>query len=508
MMQAKAQNLLYYMEGVQGNNDGSYHILGLPPNLLSYNIDGAAVKQSVRSDIGTTTTAITPPVDAIAEAQVWSTGIPAEMGHNGGGAFQLVLKSGTNELHFSAEERYINKDWLHRAYFQQVRQDLPFEYHNFVATLGGPVVIPKLYNGRNKTFFFLAYSLNYDHEQNPAIASTPDPAMLGGNFSFGGLGLPIYDPKTITCTAAAGCANGTGYTATPFSGQQIPLSRFDPVAAKFLSLQPYKLPNIDGFYSNTGPNNNYSQNSHYLSDREGYIVKIDQQLASNHKFFFRFAWNMNRQFGREAVQYRLGLLDNTEFSFGQREPIDLHNVTFGDVYTFSPTLINEFRVAYMRRNDTIQPALNNQGWAASSAFRASVRRPFPDLSAPRAVVRSPGLPIPAALTVPPEICRPSTRTSNWRERHQGGWPSHLQVGLPDAAHSRERHRGIAALRQCIISPPREAGCRILPIPATPSRPSCSVRFHRPPSPPFWRTTCRAGGLISYLSRTTGEPPTT
>jgi hypothetical protein len=363
MMQAKAQNLLYYMEGVQGNNDGSYHILGLPPNLLSYNIDGAAVKQSVRSAIGTTTTAITPPVDAIAEAQVWSTGIPAEMGHNGGGAFQLVLKSGTNDLHFSAEERYINKDWLHRAYFQQVRQDLPFEYHNFFATLGGPVVFPKLYNGRNKTFFFLAYSLNYDHEQNPAIASTPDAAMLAGNFSFGGIGLPIYDPKTIACTAAAGCANGTGYTATPFAGQQIPLSRFDPVAAKFLSLQPYNLPNIGGFYSNTGPNNNYSQNSHYLSDREGYIIKIDQQLATNHKFFFRFAWNMNRQFGREAVQYRLGLLDNTEFSFGQREPIDLHNLTFGDVYTFSPTLINEFRVAYMRRADTIQPALNNQGWA-------------------------------------------------------------------------------------------------------------------------------------------------
>ena len=73
MMQAKAQNLMYYMESAQVNNDGTFHILGLPPALVAYSIDGAAIKQSVRSAIGTTTTAITPPVDSIAEAQVWST---------------------------------------------------------------------------------------------------------------------------------------------------------------------------------------------------------------------------------------------------------------------------------------------------------------------------------------------------------------------------------------------------------------------------------------------------
>jgi hypothetical protein len=366
MMQAKAQNLMYYMEGSQVNNDGTFHILGLPANLVSYNIDGTSIKQSVRTAIGQTTTAITPPVDSIAEAQVWSTGIPAEMGHTGGGAYQMVLKSGTNELHFSAEERYIPKDFLHRAYFQQASETSPFEYHNFFSSLGGPVYIPKVYDGRNKTFFFLAYGLNYDHEQNPVFASTPDAGMLSGNFNFGGLGLPIYDPKSITCPPTAnGCPNGVGYISTPFPGNQIPQNRFDPVTVRFLAQNPYNTPNTAGFYSNTGPNSNYTDNTHYLSDREGYIGKIDQQITSNHKLFFRFAWNMNREpIGRNAIQYKWGAIDNTSFSYGLREPIDLHNVVFGDVYNFGPTLINEFRVAYQRRADTVQPQLNNQGWAS------------------------------------------------------------------------------------------------------------------------------------------------
>ena len=66
--------------------------------------------------------------------------------------------------------------------------------------------------------------------------------MLSGNFAFGGLGYPIYDPKSIACTLAAGCPGSTGWTATAFPNYQIPQSRFDPVAAKFLSLQPVSLP--------------------------------------------------------------------------------------------------------------------------------------------------------------------------------------------------------------------------------------------------------------------------
>jgi Carboxypeptidase regulatory-like domain len=380
MVQSKPQHLMYYLEGVS-TAGGSYVVLGQNQNLINYTVDGANVKQSIRSAIGETSTSVTPPVDAIAEAQVWTTGIPAEVGHASGGTYNMVLKSGTNQLHFATEERYINKDFIYRAYFQQSVANIataPFEYHNFDAVLGGPVVIPKVYDGRNRTFFFLAYRLDYDHEANTSTTSTPDQAMLNGNFSFGGLGYPIYDPKSITCTLAAGCPGSTGWTATPFAGNQIPQNRFDPVAAKFLSLNPYQLPNTTGFYSATGPNNNYSDLTHYLSDREGYVLKIDEQISSNDRFFGRYAGNMFREpVGRNAVQYRWGLIDSTQYSYGLPEPIDVRSATLGEYHNFGATLINEFRLAYQRRNDTVNPILNNQGWAGALGIPGVGPQTFP-----------------------------------------------------------------------------------------------------------------------------------
>src|ERR1039457_135637 len=380
MVQSKAQHLMYYMEGVS-TAGGAYVVLGQNQNNLNFTVDGANAKQSIRSAIGETSTAVTPPVDSIAEAQVWTTGIPAEVGHAAGGTYNMVLKSGTNQLHFATEERYINKGFIYRSYFAQsvaLIANAPFEYHNFDAVLGGPVVIPKIYNGRNKTFFFFAFRLDYEHEANVSTTSTPDQAMLNGNFSFGGLGYPIYDPKSINCTLAAGCPGSAGWTATPFAGNQIPQSRFDPVAVKFLAQNPYQLPNITGFYSATGPNTNYSDLTHYLSDREGYVAKFDEQISSSDRFFARYAGNMFREpVGRNAVQYRWGLSDNTQYSYGLPEKIDVQGMTIGEYHNFSPTLINEFRFAYQRRNDNVNPVLNNQGWAATLGIPGVGPQTFP-----------------------------------------------------------------------------------------------------------------------------------
>ncbi len=362
--QSKPQHFLYYMEGAQASNDGSYHILGQPETQLSYTLDGVNAKRALRTALGDTNTLITPPVDSLQEAQVFTTGIPAEIGHSAGGAYNLTTKSGTNAVHFSAEERYINKDWLHRQVFNQGPTTTPFEYHNFNATVSGPIVFPKVYNGKNKTFFFLGYRLDYDHETNFATVSVPNQAELNGDFSFNGLGLPIYDPKTITCGNTAGCANGTGYTATKFPNNVIPQSRIDPVVAKFLSLKPYNLPNLPDTFTNTGPVNNYISGNIYLSDRQGYLGKIDQQLGDKQKVFVRYIWNKYRVIGsRNNILFNWRAIDNTALSFGLPEPIDERNLAFGYIYTLSPSLINEFRFGYQRRNDSIYPATANQNWA-------------------------------------------------------------------------------------------------------------------------------------------------
>jgi len=367
--QSRPTFAMYYMEGAQcASNTGICMIGGLSSANLNYAVDGAQSKQSVRTALQETNAMVTVPIDSIAESQVYSGGVPAEIGHTSGGAYNVVTKSGTNDLHFGAEERIIMKPWIDRQYFQQSVANLSsayFEYHNFDATMGGPVIIPKVYNGRNKTFFFLGYRFDYDHESNSSTTSTVDQNMLGGNFNFGGLGYPIYDPKTIACTNPAGCPGSTGWTATPFPGNQIPQNRFDPVTVKFLSFNPYQLPNTTGFYSATGPNNNYTNYTPYLSDRQGHLARVDHQIGTNDRFFIRYNWNMNRQpAGRPPVQYAWGQIINSQYSPGLPEKIDVQGATWGEYHNFSPTVINEFRMGYQRRNDTVRPVLNNQGWAS------------------------------------------------------------------------------------------------------------------------------------------------
>ena len=119
---------------------------------------------------------------------------------------------------------------------------------------------------------------------------------MNGDFSFNGLGQPIYDPKSIVCGAAS-CANGTGYVATPFPGKVIPKTRFDPVAAKFLSLNPYNTNNLAPTFTTTGPTNDYISGNIYLSDRQAFLGKIDQSINDRQKFFVRYIWNKYRVIG-------------------------------------------------------------------------------------------------------------------------------------------------------------------------------------------------------------------
>src|ERR1700678_2437937 len=112
--QSKPQHFMYYSEGSQANNDGTYHILGQPEQQLAANLEGITSKQALGTVLGDTSTLVTPPVDPLQEAQVITTGIPAEIGHSATGTYSLTTKSGHNDIHFSPARGYINKDWLDR----------------------------------------------------------------------------------------------------------------------------------------------------------------------------------------------------------------------------------------------------------------------------------------------------------------------------------------------------------------------------------------------------------
>ena len=112
------------------------------------------------------------------------------------------MKSGTNQFHGSAEDRYLPGKLVHRQYFEQLRrcQGLhvpcnPFTYHEMGATAGGPVVLPGLYNGKDKTFFFAGFQRHHEKVTETLSGTVPTPEMYAGDFNFGGRGFPIYDPR-------------------------------------------------------------------------------------------------------------------------------------------------------------------------------------------------------------------------------------------------------------------------------------------------------------------------
>jgi hypothetical protein len=356
--QANVIRILYYMEGV---NAGS-SILGQSVNAMGFTLDGISGKQSIVSAANSSNDTTQPALDSLAEVKVYTTGAPAELGHAAGGIVAMTFKSGTNSLHGTAEDDYTSSSMTHRGFLQQGTLNYPMDYHQPQATISGPVVLPKIYNGRNRTFFLFGWALHHETSREPQTGTVPDLNMLNGDFSFpqaAGGGYPIYDPKSIR-------QSGTTWTADPFPGMRVPVSRFDPVTVNFLALKPWKEPNNTGgtTYSRTGPSNNWIGETRYASRRSRFDTKIDHQISPANKFFFRNSWNRHRQpWGRNQFAVNNLLLESSLYGLGRPNPKDQTNWAFADYHTFSPSLMNELRLGYARRMSTINPPTLGQGWA-------------------------------------------------------------------------------------------------------------------------------------------------
>ncbi len=178
-----------------------------------------------------------PSVEAITQFTVDTNGFKAEYGHAGGGVMMFVAKSGTNQFHGSAYEFLRNNDFDANDWFSnragKARQI--YKQNDFGATVGGPVWIPKVYNGKNKTFWFFSYEgfRNRNGATN-ATATVPTPEMYNGDFSnwvnSSGKQIPIYDP-----TSQVTNANGT-VTRVQFPGNKIPIASFNSTALQALKV--------------------------------------------------------------------------------------------------------------------------------------------------------------------------------------------------------------------------------------------------------------------------------
>jgi hypothetical protein len=218
-----------------------------------------------------------PSVEAITEFTVDTNGFKAEYGHAGGGVMTFSSKSGTNQVHGSAYEFLRNTDFDANRFFSN-KTGVPraiYKQSDFGGSVGGPIWIPKIHKGKDKSFFFFAYEGFRNRVGATAFSTTvPTPEMYKGDFSkwvnAAGTQIPIYDPTTQVLAA-----NGT-VTRTPFAGNQIPQGLIDASATKAFGV----------FASGGGqlaPNNNAAPGTlAYVNNN--YLVTAGSQVNPINKF--------------------------------------------------------------------------------------------------------------------------------------------------------------------------------------------------------------------------------
>jgi Carboxypeptidase regulatory-like domain len=242
-----------------------------------------------------------PSVEAIQEFTSETNGFKAESGHAGGGNLTYVSKSGTNQYHGSAYEFLRNNDFDANNFFSN-RSGIPnsiYKQNDFGATVGGPVTIPKLYHGKDKTFFFFSYEgFRNRTGANGSNFTVPTSEMYNGDFSkwvtASGALIPIYDPASQVQNA-----DGT-YTRQVFPGNQIPQNRFNPVAVKALNVFQTggKLAPNNGAAPGTAAyvSNNYLVTSGtQVYPVNKWSIKFDQALTSKHHFSFYYGYDREHQ---------------------------------------------------------------------------------------------------------------------------------------------------------------------------------------------------------------------
>ena len=309
-------------------------------------------------------TDIKPVENSVEEVKVLTGTLPAEYGHTTGGTVTVVKKGGTNAFHGMAADLGRTRMMTHRQFFNLYKTSdpqpgapngVPAWFMQPDASVSGPVFVPHVYDGRNKTFFFFAYQKLIEKKSAAFTSQTPTPDELGGDFTFGGLGVPLYDPASTRQLA-----DGT-WTRDPLPGNIIPKSRFDPVAAKVIGMNPWVPPNTPGSLTSSGPVSNYTWASKSRTFFEDYSQRIDQQFSSDFKLYGSYTYNHQSGLGR-PTSVAIPVFDGAN---GILTPFTQRNLSLGATKLFGPSALNDVRVGYYRsRNDTLVPSYN-QNWAAT-----------------------------------------------------------------------------------------------------------------------------------------------
>ena len=299
-------------------------------NQGNYLLDGVSISDWDNRPI------IIPTIEAVEDVKLQVNTYDAEMGRTGGGVYNTILKSGTNEIHGAAYGA-IRRNAMDANLFFNNAAGIPLgaiPNDNWAGFLGGPVWIPKIYDGRGKTFWFFALEGYNDGSANSSRFYVPTQAEKSGDFSrsvtASGAPLVIYDPLTTV-------QNPDGsYTRKPFPNNQIPASRINAVGS-----------NIAGYYpAPTTTPSFYGQNdvtaSSSISDRaRQYVFKVDEQLFNWWRASVSYLHCVTSEPG---ANYFGGPAAPDQWTLGRKEDVTAVN----NLITISPTTVLAVRYGQNR----------------------------------------------------------------------------------------------------------------------------------------------------------------
>jgi hypothetical protein len=309
------------------DNGGSstFSMGGAPATTNELLIDGAP-------DVGAGgAVAYNPPMDAVTELKVESFQADAAYGHTGGGTVNVLTKSGTNTLHGSAYEFNQVSALAATSFFLNASRQKKnvTRYNQWGANSGGPVYFPKVFDGRNKLFFFFSYEGVRDGLPRPNPYSVPTDAERNGDFSALlklGSQYTIYDPAT-------GVQQGSRIQRTPFPNNIIPSTRIGAIAKNLTPFwpQPNNPTNADGVQ-------NYQSHEMELNKFDNELTRVDLNAGIRNKLAFNFRHNLRW---------------NTQNVFDNIAKVSLtHRLNWGGgmdhVLTLSPTTLLNYRLSYTR----------------------------------------------------------------------------------------------------------------------------------------------------------------
>ncbi len=435
------------MQSGRVSGTGGFTANGLAWSHNSYILDGIDNNNDTVDYLNGAAFVILTPPDAVQEVNVQTSDFNAEYGRAGSAVINATTKSGTNQLQGDLWE-YLRNDKLDANTWSANRAGTAkpeLRQNQFGFTVGGPVYIPHVYNGHNKTFFFGDYQgtrIAQTSLHNPSVPTAAERNSGFTNFQdliytqtgtlSDDLGrkLPqgaILDPATTRAVTAGQVDPVTGLVATKsgyvrdpfFSGQSVggitnfatpgdealmnllPANRLDPNSIKLLNAYP--APNTAGF--NGGRTSNFAELLPLPDRTNQFDVRMDRNFSEKDQMFVRAGYAGRTRFVPGDFT---GPIDNSGFGSGNFIDHSI-NATLSETHLFSPTMINEARLGYSRLTDSAEPPVANiTGIPAQFGIQGSPQGPglggLPFLNISGVTAVGPG-----------EFASPNTRVSDTRQ---------------------------------------------------------------------------------------------